>query len=168
MTTAVQPEADPEYGAVVHEVARLQRVAFERRIRSMGLTRSQWWVVSSLLRIDGATQTEIANFLQLERAPLGKIIDKLEENGWVVRRPDAHDRRVNRVYRTKKIEPFVPTLVLASCAVFEEATEGLSDARRLALLAQLKAMKHNLAVALDDPYELGAGENAPQAAQSGG
>ena len=143
----------PEYGTLVHDVARLTRVAFDRRIRSLGLTRSQWWVVGSLLRIDGPTQTEMAAYLHMERAPLGKIVDKLEANGWVVRCPDPRDKRVNRVFLTNKIEPFVPTLVLASCNTFEDATEGLDDARRLKLLAELKGMKRNLARALGDPLE---------------
>ena len=149
--TGASPE--PEFGADVHDVARLLRVAFERRTRTMGLTRSQWWVVSSLLRIDGATQTEIAAYLQMERAPLGKILDKLEANGWIVRRADPSDRRVRRVHRTRKIEPFIPALVLTSCATFEAATQGVGDERRLALLDGLKLMKRNLALALDDPYE---------------
>jgi MarR family transcriptional regulator for hemolysin len=142
-----------EYGTTVHDVARLMRVAFDRRIRSLGLTRSQWWVVGSLLRIDGPTQTEMAAYLHMERAPLGKIVDKLEANGWVVRRADPNDKRVNRVFLTNKIEPFVPTLVLASCNTFEDATDGLDDARRLDLLAALKGMKRNLARALGDPLE---------------
>ena len=146
-------DAASEYGTVVHDVARLMRVAFDRRIRSLGLTRSQWWVVSSLLRIDGPTQTEMAAYLHMERAPLGKIVDKLEVNGWVVRCADPRDKRVNRVFLTNKIEPFVPTLVLASLNTFEDATEGLDDARRLKLLADLRGMKRNLARALGDPLE---------------
>jgi DNA-binding MarR family transcriptional regulator len=143
---------DPEQASAIHDVARLMRVAFERRIRSLGLTRTQWWVISALVRMDGTTQTELATVLQMERSPLGKVIDNLERDGWVERRPDPNDRRANRVYRTAKVDPLLPVMAKAAHGVFVEATDGLDHADRDRLLAMLKTMKRNLAASLNDPY----------------
>jgi len=147
-------QLDPEVGSIVHDVARLMRVSFERRIRALGLTRTQWWVVSSLLRMDGATQTELATYLQMERSPVAKVLEILERDGWLERRPDATDRRVKRVYCTDRIKPHLPALGKAACAVFSEATADMDDATRAQMLGDLALMRRNLAGLLNDPYDM--------------
>ena len=52
-------------GFVVHDVARLMRVAFDRRGKELGLTRSQWWVLTALYAKEGITQSELADFMDL-------------------------------------------------------------------------------------------------------
>ena len=129
-------QLDPEVGSIVHDVARLMRVSFERRIRDLGLTRTQWWVISSLLRMDGATQTELATYLQMERSPVAKVLEILERDGWLARRPDPTDRRVKRVYCTDRIKPHLPVLGEAARASFQQATADLDDAAMLQWLRQ--------------------------------
>ena len=80
---------------------------FNHRVRDFDLTRAHWRVVSGLYRHDGITQTELAHAIAMALAPLGKIIDKLEAAGWVERRPDPADRRVNRLYLTQAVEPIL-------------------------------------------------------------
>jgi DNA-binding MarR family transcriptional regulator len=157
-------QLDPEVGSVVHDVARLMRVSFERRIRHLGLTRTQWWVMTTLLRLDGSTQTELASYMQVERSPLGKVLDILERDGWIERRSDPQDRRVKRIFRTPKIDPFLPGLGRAAVEVFSEATDGLDQAARTELIADLMLMRRNLGRLLNDPYE---GEAAPTASTVG-
>ena len=147
-------QLDPEVGSIVHDVARLMRVSFERRIRDLGLTRTQWWVVSSLLRMDGATQTELATYLQMERSPVAKVLEILERDGWLERRPDGKDRRVKRVYCTDRIKPHLPFLGNAARRVFSEATADLDGATRAQLLEDLALMRRNLAGLVNDPYDM--------------
>src|SRR5260221_3795835 len=70
------------------------RTAFDRRVRRLGLTRSQWLVINRLHRHPDATQSELAEMLEVEKATAGRMIDRMEKKGWVVRRADAADRRV--------------------------------------------------------------------------
>ena len=80
---------------------------FEHRARHMGLTRPQWRVLSGLYGHGGVTQTELAVSISVAPSPLGKIVDKLEASGYVERRPDPHDRRINRLYVTDAVTPLV-------------------------------------------------------------
>jgi MarR family transcriptional regulator for hemolysin len=161
-------QLDPEVGSIVHDVARLMRVSFERRIRDLGLTRTQWWVISSLLRMDGATQTELATYLQMERSPVAKVLEILERDGWLERRPDPTDRRVKRVYSTNRIKPHLPVLGAAALEVFQLATADLDEGARAHLLSDLGLMRRNLAGLLDDPYDKEAPPADAAAAGAGG
>src|SRR5690349_7808664 len=91
-------------GFLIHDVSRMRRSAFDQRIKPLGITRSQWWVLSGVSRHgrEGITQTELAAVLDLGKVALGGLIDRLEENGFVVRSSDPQDRRVNKVLLTSK------------------------------------------------------------------
>ena len=132
------------FGFLVHDVARLMRRAFDRRVRHLGLTRSQWFVVAHLYRTDGQTQRDLADELDMQRAPLSKLLDRLESGGWVERRADPDDRRANRVHITKKIN----SLMIEGVAVGEKLTNeifsGVDDDSREYFLTILAQAKSNL------------------------
>src|SRR3954453_6768619 len=78
------------------------RTAFDRRVRRMGLTRSQWLVINRLYRRPGATQSELAEMLEVEKATAGRMVDRMEKKGWVVRGGEAGGRRVKRLPLTQE------------------------------------------------------------------
>ena len=94
------PDDDGYIGYVLSDVARLIRTVFDRRVRDIGLTRAQWLVLSRLYRRPGASQTELAEMLEIDRASAGRMIDRMEKGGWVERRADLVDRRVKRLHLT--------------------------------------------------------------------
>src|SRR5258708_530240 len=91
-------------GFLIHDVSRLRRNAFDRLMRPLGVTRSQWWVLAHASRHDGLMQTELAELLDVGKVTLGGLIDRLEAGGWVVRRPDKVDRRVKRIFLTSRTD----------------------------------------------------------------
>jgi len=94
------PADDGYIGYMLSDVARLIRTVFDRRVRNLGLTRAQWLVLTRLYRRPGASQTELAEMLEIDRASAGRMIDRMQRNGWVERRPDGSDRRINRLHLT--------------------------------------------------------------------
>ena len=66
-------------GFLISDVARLMRTAFDRRVRRLGLTRSQWLVINRLHRRPGATQSELAEMLEVEKATAGRMVDRMEK-----------------------------------------------------------------------------------------
>ena len=55
-------------GFIIHDIARLMRLDFERRVRTAGVTRAQWFVLAHLIRADGQTQTALAEETDMEKA----------------------------------------------------------------------------------------------------
>jgi len=132
------------FGFILNDVARLLRTSFDRRVRQLGLTRSQWWVITFLFRNDGVTQSELAETLEIEKPTLGRLIDRLEAKGWVRREPDANDRRAWRVYLTDEAEPAMKTMRTIAGEVRRDALAGLSAAERERFVDTLLAIKANL------------------------
>ena len=127
-----------------HEINLMVARLFNRRVRHMGLTRTQWQLIYQLNHNDGLTQTQLADRLVMAKQPLGKVVDKLERDGWVERRNDVQDRRVNRVYVTKNVAPLIEPLGAITEEIGAIATQGLSDAEHRTLLKLLARVHDNL------------------------
>ena len=133
------------FGFLLNDVARLLRTVYDRRVKSLGLTRSQWWVLNHLFRGDGVTQTELAETLEIEKPTLGRLLDRLEAKGWVRREDDATDRRAWRVYLTDEVGPAMRELRAVAAELRRDALAGLSAAERERFVDTLLAIKANLA-----------------------
>ena len=145
------------FGFLLNDVARLMRTVYDRRVKSLGLTRSQWWVLNHLFRGDGVTQTELAETLEIEKPTLGRLLDRLEAKGWVRREDDATDRRAWRVYLTDEVGPAMRELRAVAAELRRDALAGLSAAERERFVDTLLAIKSNLAKL---PPSAGAGASA--------
>ena len=138
------PRPDRNFGFLVHDVARLLRVAYDRRTRELGLTRSQWWVLNHLYFHEGITQSELAEVLDIEKPTLGRLLDRLEDKGWLERRADVSDRRAKRVYLTGNVQDLMRALRVLAADLRGKALDGLDEGEREQLLETLRVVKGNL------------------------
>ena len=132
------------FGFILHDVARLLRTTFDRRVRELGLTRSQWWVLNHLFRNNGVTQSELAELLEVEKPTLGRLLDRLEQKGWVRREADANDRRAKRVFLTQEVEPAIKAMRTAAAEMRRDAVAGLSAEQQERFVDSLLTIKANL------------------------
>ena len=127
-----------------HELALMVSRLFNGEVRGIGLTRSQWQLLYGLYKLDGQTQTDLAESLSMSKPPLGKIIDRLEKDGWVARKADPKDRRANRVFLTDKVYPLIKPLERIVLEIGESAMIGFSANDRTTLHLLLERVHKNL------------------------
>jgi len=135
---------DRHVGVVISDIARLMRTEFDRRARKLGLTRPQWLLLSRLHRHPGASQSELAVMLEVEKATAGRMIDRLEANGWVERRAEPGDRRVKRVYLTAVAQREHKRMWPVAEATVEDALASLSAPESEQLSRLLSRVKDTL------------------------
>ena len=133
------------------ELQRLVRAYADKQAARYGITRAQWAVLAKVERTEGLKQTELAELLEMQPITLTRLIDKLCDNGWIERRSDDTDRRVNRLYLRKAARPLLGKLSGLRSEITATALDGInpSDAHRL--LAQLEAIKENVRNAIQTP-----------------
>ncbi len=129
---------------LIHDVSRMRRTAFDQYMKPHGVTRSQWWVLSNLSRHDGMMQTELAGMLDVGKVTVGGLVERLEQAGWVERRPDASDRRAKRVYLTDRAQRVLADIRQAGDDMNQMAFDGLSRQDRRELFRLLTRIKDNL------------------------
>jgi DNA-binding MarR family transcriptional regulator len=131
-------------GFLIHDASRLRRSAFDRCLKPLNVTRSQWWVLAYLSREDGMTQTQLAEELDLGKVAIGGLIDRLEKSGLVRREADATDRRVNRVFLEPKSKQLITRMRKVSHELNQRILSGMSDKQLETTAGTLDAMKRNL------------------------
>ena len=135
---------DIRLGFLMHDVSRLRRIVFDEFMKPMGMTRSQWWILAHLSRHDGMIQSDLANVLDLGKASLGGLIDRLESSKFIERRSDDSDRRVKRIYLTSKGTSTIAEMRAPGQAMSERILVGLDTDARHALVDMLSLVKKNL------------------------
>ena len=145
-------------GFLLHEVARLMRRSFDQRVQSLGLTQAQWRALVHLSRCEGMNQAALADVLEIQPITLTRLLDRLQESGWIERRQDPGDRRMYRLFLTKQARPLLAELESAGAGIRADATAGMSAAERRELVDLLCTMKGNL-LAVQHSRETGHAAN---------
>ena len=139
-----QETMDRNFGFLLNDTARQLRTNYDRRMRELGLTRSQWWVLTHLYFNEGLSQTKLSDILEIERATLGRLLDRLEAKGWIERRTVETDRRVKLVYLAGAVEPLLRTMRALAANMRTEALANLSDEEQERFISTLTKIKNNL------------------------
>jgi MarR family transcriptional regulator for hemolysin len=132
------------------ELQRLVRAYADRQAARYGMTRAQWAVLAKVERYEGLKQSELAEMMDMQPITLTRLIDKLCDNGWIERRGDDNDRRVNRLYLRKAARPLLGKLAGLRSELTATALQGINPADAHRLLTQLEAIKENVRNAIQD------------------
>jgi DNA-binding MarR family transcriptional regulator len=84
------------------QVCRLTGERMRVKMEEIGLHKAQGFTLFFLLHHEGAPQSEIARAFHLSAASVTSMLQRMERDDWIVRRPDPDDQRVSRVYLTEK------------------------------------------------------------------
>jgi len=90
------------FGFLLNDVARLLRTVYDRRIRELGLTRAQWWVLTHLFRADGITQTELSALAGVKNPTTFAALQSMEREGFITRRKRPGNLKNKYVYLTPR------------------------------------------------------------------
>lgn len=105
---------------------------YNRVVRRLGqvldrhaLSMAQFEVLAVLHFGAGITQQELASRLLVTKGNICGMIDRMAASGWVERRPDPGDRRVNRLFLTEAGKHLRAEAVPAHHALIRDLMSGL-------------------------------------------
>ena len=95
-----RPELE-SIGSLFSQVSRLQHARAHELLEEQGLYRGQHRILRALWVQDGLTHTELGQQAHVRPSTISTTIQRMEKAGLVVRKHDAEDQRVSRVYLTE-------------------------------------------------------------------
>ncbi|MBB4632183.1 MarR family winged helix-turn-helix transcriptional regulator [Sphingosinicella soli] len=131
-------------GFLLTDSARLLRREFDARVRPMSITRPQWRVLTILKRCEGINQGDLAERLEVEAITVGRMVDRLQEAGFVERRANPQDRRAWCLFLTPRSQTLLEELLPLADRLIEDALEGFSAEEQAAFADYLSRMRSNL------------------------
>ena len=154
MFAAIMNQADNRsFAYLLLDVTRLLRKHFDRRAAPLGLTRSQWRALKAIHRHPGVSQAELADLLELEPIPVGRVIDRLQQAGFVERRADPKDRRRWCLHHTDKANAVIDEMETIASVLRDDALKGVAAADYERFVRTLEHLKGNL-LALEMPQSV--------------
>lgn len=126
------------------ETARLLRTHVDQRARQHGTTRAQWGVLARLRRQEGLNQAALAEQLELQPISLARLIDRLEQQGFVERRPDPGDRRAHLLHLTAGGRALVDDLDAVRSEIADELLDRVEWTAIETSLATLSAIRDRI------------------------
>ncbi|MBX7499957.1 MarR family transcriptional regulator [Qipengyuania sp. YG27] len=131
-------------GYLLSDSGRLLRKTFDERVRSLGLTAVQARLLMSLVKFPDNNQAFYAERIEVEPITLTRIVDRMEEAGWVERVFDPNDRRARLLHLTDKSREIVEPLRVIVNALVEDMAEGLTAQEQDMLARLLEKVSANL------------------------
>jgi MarR family transcriptional regulator, transcriptional regulator for hemolysin len=138
-------DLDRSFGFLVHDVARLYGRRFDRNGRRLELTRAQCRTLGYLARNEGINQAGLADLLEIRPMTLVRQIDRMQEAGWIERRPDPADRRARRLFLTDKARPILGRIWDVASETQDQVLAALSPDEAEQLIELLRRVHGSLA-----------------------
>lgn len=115
---------------------------FEARTRDHGLSTTQWRLLGTILRDGPMTQAALADRLDVEPISVSRLVDRMEQAGWVRRDPHPEDRRARLIVATDLAEQAAaPVRRIAEDIATEALSHLTEDERRAFLTAMVRIVQ---------------------------
>jgi DNA-binding MarR family transcriptional regulator len=137
----------PTFNYLVADISRLTTASFTHRVRDLGLSRAQWVLMAALYRSEKMNQGQLADVLGVAPISVGRMVDRMQRDGWVEREPVPEDRRAYRVKLTERARKLRPRLRRIAAETEAEALDALSPAEREAVMHGLARIRAALVAA---------------------
>jgi len=100
---------------------------FRQMLRPSNLTVIEWYILRSLYERDGQHASELARAVGRAATSFTPNLDKLQDKGFIERRPDKADRRADRIYLTESAEAHREDVLQSAREIDEQIASQFSD-----------------------------------------
>ncbi len=123
---------------------RALRKALDAELGHYGITFSQWQVLAGLALEGEISQVKLAELIGVEGPTLVRILDRMEQKGWIKRKISSRDRRQKLISPTKKVEGVWKKMTECAHGVRNNAVKGISAKDVVKLRRLLEKIRENL------------------------
>ena len=132
------------FGFLVRDVSRLSAKHFQRNARELELSLPQCKVLGYLSRNEGISQARLAELTETDPMTLVRTLDRMQQDGWIERRPDPADRRAHQLFLREAAKPVLQRIWKIADQARNEVLAELSSAEREQLIELLERVHRTL------------------------
>jgi len=132
------------FGFLLKELSRRYTLRFEVRAREISLNLPQAKTLVRLEKNEGVSQARLAELAEVDPMTMVRLLDRMEADGWLERRPDPADRRARCLYLTAKAKPILSEIWRLIEETRAELFAGVSKAERDLFMTVLERLHDNI------------------------
>ncbi|QRR34137.1 MarR family transcriptional regulator [Hydrogenophaga sp. YM1] len=134
---------DDSVGRLMRQILVASANEVERELAPLGLTEAQWMPLFKLHMAMASTSSELARECRIDTGATTRMIDRLEEKGFIQRERSAADRRVVKLELTPEGRATAGHIPSALCKVQNELLAGFTREEFDTLKSLLRRMLAN-------------------------
>jgi MarR family transcriptional regulator for hemolysin len=131
-------------GFLLREASRRYVQRFEVRASELSLNLAQCKALIRLEKNEGVSQARLAELAEVDAMTMVRILDRMEADGLLERRPDPQDRRARCLYLTAKAKPLLAQIWRLSDTTRAEVFAGIGKNERDVFMSVLERLHDNL------------------------
>src|SRR6202048_2389173 len=132
------------FGFLLKDLSRRYVQRFEVRAREICRTLPQCKVLVRLEKNEGVSQARLAELAEVDAMTMVRILDRMEADELLKRRPDPADRRARCLFLTPKAKPLLDQIWRLAEATRAEVFAGIGETERDVLMTVLERIHDNL------------------------
>lgn len=121
-------------------------------LKPFHVTTEQWGVLRTLNETDHISQKELSERTDKDQATLTKILDLLEKNGFIERKPNPTDRRSFLIQITEKGRELSEELTPYMERIFQKIADRIQEEKLEVYQEVLLSLEKNIDALLEDVY----------------
>jgi MarR family transcriptional regulator, organic hydroperoxide resistance regulator len=137
-------DSDTSIGLLLVQICRAHRHLVDVALNRIGVHVGQEHVVYRLAIQEGIAQAQLAQALCIDSSTATKMLQRLERDGIIERRPDAEDARISRVYLTPHGKALVQPVIDIWNQSEARLLHGLTETEQVLLRRLLLHLLSNL------------------------
>jgi len=114
------------------------------RLDGTGISPTQFRLLAHLMADGPLTQAELSDLLSITPPSTVKLIDRMQRDGWVERRADERDRRINKIVCTEQAKEIWEEATIHSKNLLKQAYQGLTESEINNVISVLETVRKNL------------------------
>lgn len=129
-----------DIGMIARALDSISNIEF----KEVDLTRGQYLYLVRICENPGIIQEKLAEMIKVDRTTTARAIKKLESNGMIERLEDKENKKIKKLYPTKKGAEIYPFIIRENNYSNAVALNGLSDEEAKQLEYLLKKVCNNV------------------------
>ncbi|MDQ1237076.1 DNA-binding MarR family transcriptional regulator [Paenibacillus sp. SORGH_AS306] len=129
-----------EIGMIARALDSISNIEF----KEYALTKGQYLYLVRIYENPGIIQEKLAEMIKVDRTTAARAIKNLEENGFVQKKEDPHNKKIKKLFPTVKGEQIYPVIKKENDYSNLMALEGLSEQENDLLFELLQKVRKNV------------------------
>ncbi|WYQ41558.1 MarR family transcriptional regulator [Bacillus sp. FSL W7-1321] len=129
-----------EIGMIARALDSISNIEF----KEYDLTKGQYLYLVRICEHPGIIQEKLAEMIKVDRTTAARAIKKLEKNGFIEKKEDAHNKKIKKLFPTQKGERVYPFIRKENDYSNTVALTGFSENEADTLFHLLKRVRKNV------------------------
>ncbi|MDP4098695.1 MarR family transcriptional regulator [Paenibacillus sp. P96] len=131
-----------EIGMIARALDSISNIEF----KEYDLTKGQYLYLVRICENPGIIQEKLAEMIKVDRTTAARAIKKLEMNGFIEKKDDEHNKKINRLFPTEKGKHVFPCIKRENDHSNRVALEGFSEEEAETMFQLLQRVRKNIEI----------------------